>query len=231
MRKDGQMTKTIVILALILLILFMPILFILLGGPQKISNMRRTKDPVSEGVDVFASQLSLKAEEAVGTTAVAEVVGQDTRIEDIIGISELQTLEYRYNAICTMNNTLGEPVYYVAYEGTVQLGIDINDISIDYGDDTNRVITVVLPEVQILSTNVDAGSLDYIFVDPLYDGVGASVRAQTDCEEHLLASVQGDEKVYASARENTEAEIEALTEPLVEQFYPDYQLVIVWGAE
>ena len=156
MRKDGQMTKTIVILVLILLILFMPVLFILLGGPQKISSMRRSKAPVSEGVDEIASQISLKAEEAVGTTAVADVVGQETRIEDIIAISELQTLEYRYNAICKMNNASGDPVYYVAYEATVQLGIDINDITIDYGDEDNKVITIVLPEVQILSTNVDA---------------------------------------------------------------------------
>ena len=230
MRKDSQMTKTIIILVLILLILFMPVLFIILGGPQKIAQMRKTEKPVSENVEKIATGLSIGAEEAVGTTAEAELLGSDTRIDDMIAISELQTLEYRYNAICRIDDSSGSPVYYIAYEATVQLGIEIDDITIDYGSEDDKVITVVLPEVQILSTNVDAGSMDYIFVDEAYNDVSASVQAQSFCEEHLISRVREDENMFASARENTEAEIEALTQPLVDQFYPDYQLVVVWGV-
>ena len=88
----------------------------------------------------------------------------------------------------------------------------------------------MLPEVEILSSTVDAGSLDYIFVDEYYNEADAAIHAQSLCEEDLYNKVQNDENMYASARENTEAEITALTEPLVEQFYPDYQLVVVWKS-
>jgi hypothetical protein len=137
-------------------------------------------------------------------------------------------MEYSYDAICRVEDN-GTTVYYIAYESTVSLGIDTSDITFAYGDDNNKIITIVLPPVQILDTNVDAGSMDYIFIDPAYNNSAASVTAQQFCEADVAIKISEDETMFASAMDNTEAEIRALTEPLVEQIYPDYELVIVWG--
>ena len=34
--------------------------------------------------------------------------------------------------------------------------------------------------------------------------------------------------MFQFAKDNTEAEIRALTEPLIKQLYPDYSLKIIW---
>ena len=229
MQRNNSHKGAIVVLVLILLILATPVVFILGGGLDKIKEFREDKSSLDVDSEKIVSKIDEGVDSIVGTEAEAELTGRETRIEDLIAIGELQTLEYRYNAICRacVND---EPVYYIAYEATVQLGINFEDVTVDYGSEDDKVITVMLPEVEILSSTVDAGSLDYIFVDEYYNEADAAIHAQSLCEEDLYNKVQNDENMYASARENTEAEITALTEPLVEQFYPDYQLVVVWKS-
>lgn len=229
MKRNQDRNKTIAILALVLLIMFMPVLFLLLNGPAKIAEMRTPKNPVDIDSESLVHELDQGVSDVIGTEAEPSLVGSDTTIEDIVRISELQTLEYSYDAICRVEDN-GETVYYIAYESTVYLGIDTSRIGFAYGDDDNKVITIILPPVEVLDTNVDAGSFDYIFIDPRYDNSAASVTAQQFCEEDVADKISEDETMYASARDNTEAEIRALTEPMVEQFYPDYELVIVWGS-
>lgn len=228
MAKEHNQNKTIAILALVLLILFMPVLFLLLDGPKKIADMRSSKSPIDVDTESLVSNLNQGVSDVIGSEAEAEMVGHETMIEDVIRISELQTMEYSYDAICRVEDN-GTTVYYIAYESTVSLGIDTSDITFAYGDDNNKIITIVLPPVQILDTNVDAGSMDYIFIDPAYNNSAASVTAQQFCEADVAIKISEDETMFASAMDNTEAEIRALTEPLVEQIYPDYELVIVWG--
>lgn len=227
LRKEQNQNKMIAILVLTLLILFMPVLFLLLGGPKKISEMNDSKSHGISGESI-ASEFNRGVSDIVGTEGTVAVEEQDTRVEDVVRISELQTMEYNYDAICRVQDG-GETVYYIAYESTVSLGIDTSQIRFDYGDERNQVITITLPPVQILDTYVDAGSMDYIFVDEAYNNPNASVTAQQFCELDVADKVEMDETMFTSARENTEAEIRALTEPMVEQFYPDYELVIVWG--
>ena len=230
MQRNNSHKGAIVVLVLILLILATPVVFILGGGLDKIREFREDKGGVDVDSDKIVQEIDEGVDSIIGTEAEAELTGRDTRIEELIAIGELQTLEYRYNAICRacVND---EPVYYIAYEATVQLGINIEDISIDYGSEDNKVITVILPEVEILNYTVDAGSMDYIFVDEFYNQADAAIHAQSLCEDDLCNKVENDVNMYARARDNTEAEITALTEPLVEQFYPDYQLVVVWKTE
>lgn len=229
MRKNQDRNKTIAILALVLLILFMPVLFLLLDGPKKIAEIRASKNTIDIDSESIMNELNQGVSDVVGSEAEPSLAGSDTMIEDVIRISELQTLEYSYDAICRVDDN-GETVYYIAYESTVYLGIDTSQIGFAYGDDGNKVITIILPPVEVLDTNVDAGSFDYIFIDPNYNNSAASVTAQQFCEADVEDKISEDETMYTSARDNTEAEIRALTEPLVEQFYPDYELVIVWGS-
>ena len=227
LRKDHNQNKTIAILALVLLIFAMPVVFLLLGGPKKIAEMKDSKSPAIDG-EVIASEINRGVNDIIGTEGTIGLAEQDTRVEDVVRISELQTMEYSYDAICRVEDG-GQVVYYIAYESTVSLGIDTSEIQFDYGDEKTPVITITLPPVQILNVNVDAGAMDYIFENEAYNNSAASVTAQQFCEADVADKIYGDDTMFDSARENTEAEIRALTEPLVEQFYPDYELVIVWG--
>ncbi|MCR5060265.1 MAG: DUF4230 domain-containing protein [Saccharofermentans sp.] len=160
----------------------------------------------------------------------AQVIENKTTIDDIIGISELRTLDYEYQAICRVYSDVDHvsPVYYIAYEATVNLGINTENIEIDYGDESDKTITVVLPPVGIVDYSVDAGTLEYLFVDQSYNNTQTSVESQSRCENDLVSRVREDAKMFELAKDNTEAEIRALTEPLVRQFYPDYELEIIW---
>lgn len=229
LKTDKNRNKMILILVLVLLILSMPVLFLLLGGPEKIASLsKRDKNPIDIDGEAVVSKVNQGITEVVGTTAEPEVEQQDTTVEDIVRISELQTLEYSYDAICPVYDN-GEVVYYIAYESTVSLGINTSDIQFIYLRGDENVVTVILPPVEVLGINVDAGSMDYIFMNRDYDNYYASTSAQLFCEEDVNGKINQDETLFASARDNTEAEIRALTEPLIEQIYPDYDLVIIWG--
>ena len=164
-----------------------------------------------------------------GGKSQAQVVENHTSIDKVIGINELQTLRYDYQAICRVykDDNSKDPVYYIAYDAVVSLGIDADQISANYKMDTNTY-TIRLPEVKVQSMTVNAGTLDYLFVDRSYDNMQTSVGAQAKCEEDLKKRVAEDEKMIQYAKNNTEAEIKAITEPIVNQFYPGVKLEIVW---
>lgn len=222
---------TIVMTTLILLILIVVCVFVLGGGLDKIredKNDNNEKLPPAEVAEEMVEDAEGVLGALIGTEASVEVEST-TSIEDIIEISELQTLNYEYNAICRVYDTDGvTPKYYVAYEGDVTLGVDLSDLVITYGDENNHLITIIIPEVSILSCTVDAGTMDYIFTDPDYDTAEVPIEAHALCEQDLINKVNADDTMFEIARDNTEAAINALTSPLVNQLYPDYDLVIVW---
>ena len=177
-----------------------------------------------------ADDINDAAELVIGSKSDAQVIENHTSIEDIIGISDLQTLNYDYQAICRVYDEEDHvtPVYYIAYEATVALGIKTSNIEIDYGEPDDKEITITLPRVVILNTVVNAGTLEYLFIDKSYNNQKTSVEAQGRCEEDVIRRVREDQKMFQFAKDNTEAEIRALTEPLIKQLYPDYSLKIIW---
>ncbi len=225
----------IIILALVLLIVLVCTVFVMCGGIDKIRGVGETESAEKVPAGTVAEEIMSDADgvlrAVVGTEASVQV-DSTVSIEDIIEISELQTLNYQYDAICRVYEADGvTPKYYVAYEGTVVLGVNLSELTIDYGDPDSHVITITIPEVAIQSCTVDAGTLDYIFVDNAYNNEQVPIEAHVLCEQDLYSRVVGDETMMEIARNNTEAEIEGLTRPLVEQFYPDYTLEIVWEGQ
>ena len=214
--KDRKKTKIIVILSSVIVLLIAGIVITVIAV-----NKNKSKRMSIDDIDI---------DEVIGSEAEVEIEEQQTTMQDIVGISELQTLNYDYHAICRVYSEVDgvSPIYYIAYDATVTLGIKTEDILIDYGDEEDKEITVSLPRVGILSSTVNAGTLDYLFVDRSYNNQQTSIDAQGRCEQDLITRVRADEKMFEHARDNTEAEIRALTQPLVEQFYPDYELKIVW---
>ncbi|MBR2524013.1 MAG: DUF4230 domain-containing protein [Clostridiales bacterium] len=211
--KNREKTKVIVILVAIIAVIIAGIIIWIV-----IAN-KDTKDR-----DLF-DDVILSGEEPQ-----AQVVELNTTMEDIITISELRGLESSYTAVCRVYSEVDNtsPVYYIAYDATVVLGINTEDIEIDYGDEKDKTITVILPRVVILDSVVNAGTLDYLFIDNSYNNHETSIQAQSRCEQDLLSRVREDDKMFLYAKDNTEAEIRALTEPLMKQLYPEYDLNIIW---
>jgi len=218
MVKDSGKNKAIAVMGTIIAVL----VIIIVVGFTLWTKSKKVSDKINDVMD--------NAGLLFGSEAQAQVVEHTTTIEEIIGIEEIQTLEYKYDAICKVYSspTDQKPAYYIAYTGTVTLGIDAAMISTDYGSDTNKVITVKLPPIQILDCSVNAGTLDYLFINTLYNNSNTSITAQAKCEEDLRKRIENDNKMFEYAKKNAESQIRALTEPLVSQLYPDYKLEIGW---
>lgn len=64
-------------------------------------------------------------EENKGITTISEA-----SLKEVIEVSELSTLEYTYNSH-TFKANKKEVEYYVAYKGTVQLGFDFSQLTVN----------------------------------------------------------------------------------------------------
>lgn len=92
----------------------------------------------------------------------------ESELMKVMKESNLYTAEYPYNGYTAVTDDKGKIKYYVAYNGTVKAGFDINKVDVN-ADVDNGIITVRLPKVTILSSSVDTASLQYIFEDKKYE--------------------------------------------------------------
>lgn len=153
-----------------------------------------------------------------------EVVTIST-LEKIIKTSELSTYTSVYNGVVTVTNADDpeEVDYYVAYEATVDAGIDFQDCTIAV-DEATHTITVTLPKAYITNVSVDAGSLDYIFVNKKAETSTVSAQALTLCKQDAQTESEKQEALLSFAEKNAENVITALTRPLLEQGETGYTL-------
>ncbi|MCR5546769.1 MAG: DUF4230 domain-containing protein [Lachnospiraceae bacterium] len=106
----------------------------------------------------------------------------ESQIKEVFEISELQTADYVYNSITTVNDDKENVKYYVAYEGKVTAGIDFSAISPELNEE-DKIITIVVPEVTIQDAVVTPGSLEYIFPNKKYDDENIYKEAYDRCQE------------------------------------------------
>lgn len=161
-----------------------------------------------------------------GQTEPAQEVVTISTLEKIIHTSELSTYTTAYNGIVTvMNEQDPEKVdYYVAYEATVNAGIDFQDCTATL-DAANNTILITLPEVGITDVTVDPGSLDYIFVNKKAETATVSSQALSLCKEDAKTESESQDALLDFAEENAKNVITALTQPLLEQSGTHYTLV------
>lgn len=161
-----------------------------------------------------------------GQTEPAQEVVTISTLEKIIHTSELSTYTTAYNGIATvMNEKDPEEVdYYVAYEATVNAGIDFRDCTATL-DAANNIILITLPEVGITDVTVDPGSLDYIFVNKKAETATVSSQALSLCKEDAKTESESQDALLDFAEENAKNVITALTQPLLEQSGTHYTLV------
>lgn len=227
-KKERSHKGYIVFVFLIVLVVCGTVIYIFNSLRSDNTSVKDAAEGVIEDAEEFYE------DDIVGSTAKVQPDEISSSLEDIFAISELRTLSYTYNSICTVMDEDNEDVaYYVAYDGTVILGIDMSQVNINI--DTNEgVIIVTLPPIEVKEQTVNASSLDYIFEDEAYDTPEVGVHAQSLCEADfntkIANEIQGDSIMIQLARENTENQINAMFKPIIDQYYTDYELNIEYSA-
>lgn len=161
-----------------------------------------------------------------GKNKAPEILTKST-LEKIINISELSTFQAVYNGIAQVNDEKKpEKVdYYVAYDATVHAGIDFSKVEIAL-DDTQKKITVTLPEIEITDVNVDIASFDYMFEDKDTNKSGISEQAYKACIYDVTEESKGENAIYELAEQNAKNIIRALITPFIEQLDSEYVLEV-----
>ena len=148
-------------------------------------------------------------------------------LEKVINVSDLSTFEAIYNGVAVVTNEENpENIdYYVSYEAKVKAGIDFERVEVVVNE-TDKVITVTLPEVKITDVDVDIASLDYIFMNNKANTQTVSEQAYKKCIKDVTKESNSTDEIYESARQNARNIVEALISPFVEQLDSEYKLEI-----
>lgn len=148
-------------------------------------------------------------------------------LDKIVQTSDLSTAVFKYEGIADVPNQkkTSEIDYYISYEAKVYAGIDFSEISFVENKE-RKTITAKIPQVEITDIVVDPASLDYIFNNKKADNINVAQVALTACEEDIYQEVTTESALLEIAQENAKNAIRALTEPVIEQAYKGYTLVI-----
>ena len=144
-------------------------------------------------------------------------------LEDIKDISELASGRYTYNAVATKYDDKGEAKYYVLYDGRVDMGFDAEELEITK---KNNVITIKIPQIRVVSSDIFIEPSNYIFLDASYNTETVSAEAEQLCKEDILKRASEDEDLALVAKNNAKESIEAMIEPFVSQLSSKYTIII-----
>ena len=146
-------------------------------------------------------------------------------LQKVLEISELSTVDYTYNATATKYDDKNNAMYHVAYEGSVTAGIDFNKILIDMNEN-ERTVKITIPEIEIHSTKVDMGTMEYIFEKEKYETENISQEAYKLCKKDLTERIKKENVLHESARENAISSVEALFKPWIDTLDNSYTIEI-----
>lgn len=146
-------------------------------------------------------------------------------LQEMFEVSDLSTLEYVYNSIATVGDEDGVEKYYVAYEGTVILGIDFEQLEV-IEDETEKKFIIQLPEIEVQDVNVAFDTMEYIFNKEVYETETVSQEAYKACLRDLEEKAGRTESLHKAALENTKDAVNALLEPFKVQMDEDTKFEI-----
>lgn len=139
-----------------------------------------------------------------------------TTIEKIIEpASDLLTSKYRYKDADTYENfktLFGKKIPFTTdmtvftYEGTVGVGIDLLEVEYEI-DNENQIITIFIPELNILTNEIDPDSFEYPFKsDSVFNTTDMSdfTELMSKLKEEKVKIVLNDKEFMDSARQNAE---------------------------
>ena len=147
-------------------------------------------------------------------------------LEKVLETSNLQTLDYSYNAIADVKDEDGKNVkYHVAYEGTVTAGIDMDNVDVSVKEDEKKIV-ISVPEATVQNVDVDMGKMEFIFEKQKYETETVSQEAYQACLEDLDSKAKKDDSLLTMARENAVNSITALISPWIEQMKDKYTVEV-----
>ena len=151
-----------------------------------------------------------------------------SKLEKVLKISDLSSYKVTFNGVSKLIGEDGEQIGNVAYNAQVSVGLDMDQIAVDVEDvdENNKKVVVTLPDIKITDTDVDPGSLDYMFNKKKYDSDNISITALPQCRQDAEDECSTNETLFDLARENAVNTIKALINPLLESV-DGYTLVIV----
>ena len=151
--------------------------------------------------------------------------GKETQTADFSGVTsvcELATLKCYYHNVAKAE-TEGSGIFakwlktgykkiWTEYSGIIEYGIDISQVTVSEPD-KNGVVTVTMPDAQVLNVDVDEDSLG----TPLTD-TGFLTSVTTEEKTTTLAGAQ--EAMEQQAKENTEmlSQAKARAKTLIEEY-------------
>lgn len=151
--------------------------------------------------------------------------GKETQTADFSGVTsvcELATLKCYYHNVAKAETEAsgifakwlktGYKKIWTEYSGIIEYGIDISQITVSEPD-KNGVVTVTMPDAQVLNVDVDEDSLG----TPLTD-TGFLTSVTTEEKTTTLAGAQ--EAMEQQAKENTEmlSQAKARAKTLIEEY-------------
>ena len=151
--------------------------------------------------------------------------GKETQTADFSGVTsvcELATLKCYYHNVATAETEArgifakwlktGYKKIWTEYSGIIEYGIDISQVTVSEPD-KNGVVTVTMPDAQVLNVDVDEDSLG----TPLTD-TGFLTSVTTEEKTTTLAGAQ--EAMEQQAKENTEmlSQAKARAKTLIEEY-------------
>lgn len=151
--------------------------------------------------------------------------GKETQTADFSGVTsvcELATLKCYYHNVAKAETEAsgifakwlktGYKKIWTEYSGIIEYGIDISQVTVSEPD-KNGVVTVTMPDAQVLNVDVDEDSLG----TPLTD-TGFLTSVTTEEKTTTLASAQ--EAMEQQAKENTEmlSQAKARAKTLIEEY-------------
>ena len=152
--------------------------------------------------------------------------GKETQTADFSGVTsvcELATLKCYYHNVAKAETEAsgifakwlktGYKKIWTEYSGIIEYGIDISQVTVSEPD-KNGVVTVTMPDAQVLNVDVDEDSLG----TPLTD-TGFLTSVTTEEKTTTLAGAQ--EAMEQQAKENTEmlSQAKARAKTLIEEEY------------
>ncbi len=139
-----------------------------------------------------------------------------------IDIAELSSAEFQYRGIAETyeNEEKRQGQCRICYNAVVKAGVDVKKIKLDI-DETNKTVTVTLPEIELKVTIIDEQSMALL---PSNANVELS-RMLTCSKEDAEKEARESKELMKTASENLKAMIEGLLYPILNA--EGYSLI--WG--
>ncbi len=145
---------------------------------------------------------------------------------NIFETNDLAVLKNYYNSYAAVYDEDGETVkYYVAYEGTIRMGIDFEKVQVKKNK-KKKWIKILLPKAEIQDINVDTDSMEYIFKSGSYETETVSGEAFQECNKDLQKKAENAEELLEQAGENAKDAVNAFVQPLKESLGENYKVMV-----